>query len=128
VDSLAAAQIAARRAAGIREESAERSRTFGATLARAVLALRAADAQRTLVLRHPQECVYRVAAVSSGIVPQGAAAAAAIIPVLAAAESRLLEALVAADSVAAATRRAADDAACVRALVQGRIRTRAAAP
>ncbi len=124
-DSLAAAQVAARRAAGVKEQVAARSLSHGGAIGRALLALAQADAQRTLVLRHPQECAYRaVPARTADVVPQGAAATTALAPLLAAVESRLTEALVAADSVAAG-RRAADES-CVRALVRGRIRTRAA--
>jgi hypothetical protein len=131
VDSLAAAQVAERRAAGVREETAQRSIAHGAAVARAVLSLRAPDAQRTLVLRHPQECVLRVASRSAGVVPQGEGRAPAQVPggeLLAAAESRVLDALVAADSVTAARKPVAGTDECVRALVQGRIRTRSASP
>ena len=123
VDSLAASQIAARRQAGVAEELSRRSVLHGAAIARAVLAVAAADAPRTLVLRHPQECMY-ASAKSLEVVPQGAASPGAPVNAAGAAESRLVAALMAADSAATALRAPGDRGSCVRALVQGRLRTR----
>lgn len=123
VDSLAASHVAARREAGVDEERSRRSVAHGAAVARAVLAVAAPDAPRTLVLRHPQECMY-ASPKSLEVVPQGDAEAAAPVNAAAAAEARVVAALMAADSAAAAQRASGQRDSCVRALVTGRIRTR----
>jgi len=131
VDSLAAAHIAARRAAGVREEAIQRSAAHGAAIGRSLLALAAGDARGTLVLRHPQECVFRTSGAGSGFSapsrPEDVvqAGVALVAPVHAAVEARVIATLTTADSTAA-TPRDAPAAECVRALVRGRIRTRAA--
>lgn len=133
VDSLARAQLAARRDAGVAADVAERSLRHGAWVGTRILSLLSMEVPRTFVLRHPDECALDSREMGYSVTTQGApsflgagaSAAASLAPDLA--ESIVLEAMQRADALAAArskvTARAAAEG-CVEQRVRGRLHTR----
>jgi hypothetical protein len=132
VDSLVRAQLASRRAAGIGADLAERSLQHGAAVAKTVLALTDAQAPRTFVLRHADECAWAPRSRDFPVTVQGGAAgdSATGPPASAheAAESQVLAAIVRADEIAVSVRARArvPDAlgACIDQRARARLRTR----
>lgn len=132
VDSLARAQITARRNAGVAADVAERSLLHGASVARTVLSLASMEVARTFVLRHPDECALAPKGAGYTVTTQGtpspavaASAATSRAPDLA--ESIVIEAMERADALAAArskVRASASPEACVGQRVRGRLQTR----
>ena len=132
VDSLARAQLAARRDAGVAADVAERSLRHGASVGRTVLSLVSTEVARTFVLRHPDECAldskdvrYAVTTQGAPSVSAGASAAAPLAPDLA--ESLVLAAMERADALAAARSKVRTRVApegCVGQRVRGRLHTR----
>lgn len=133
-DSVAVAQAADRRATGVRQAVVSRSQEHGAAIARVILAAAAAEVSRTLVLRHPRECALAAAGTTRDAVQQGAPQAA-VTPhppasAAEAAEATLLATIVGVDAREAASVKGAPGPVdhCVSERVQGRLRTRHAAP
>lgn len=136
VDSLARAQLAARRDAGVAADVAERSLRHGASVGRTVLSLASMEVARTFVLRHPDECALASKETGYSVTTQGTpslaaagASAASAAPSLAPdlAESIVIDAMERADALAAArskVRAPASPESCVGQRVRGRLQTR----
>lgn len=122
IDSVAAAQLSARAAAGVRAAVRERSLRHAERLAGAVLVRAGQDPQRTWVLRHARECAYQRSEPGETIRLAGDTASTAASPLGpdVEVEAFVLRAVTAAD-LAASSGGTPD---CVRQRVQARLRTR----